>query len=122
MTRRVIVDQEPHHSLAKTVSCRRSSAEKASTAPLPRRLRAAPDDFDGTRFQKKSPEPDRARFYPARIAFTIALALLKSILPAWRSFSAAITLPMSFTLVAPTSFTTSAIAAFASASDICLGR
>jgi hypothetical protein len=70
----------------------------------------------------KLPSRDRSRYYPARTALTIALALLKSILPGKRSFSAAITFPMSFTLVAPTSFTTPAIAALASDSDICLGR
>src|SRR5229473_3422852 len=55
-------------------------------------------------------------------AFTMPLALPKSICPAYFAFSAAITLPMSFIPAALVSAMTEAIAALTSASDICFGK
>ena len=49
-------------------------------------------------------------------------ALAKSIWPACLALSAPITRPMSFMPAAPVSLMASAIAAFMSSSDICLGR
>src|SRR5262249_29862533 len=57
-----------------------------------------------------------------KTAFTMPLALPKSILPVCACLSAAMTLPMSLMLVAPVALTASAIAASASASDIWRGR
>jgi hypothetical protein len=61
-------------------------------------------------------------FHPASNPFTIGPALAKSNLPAWRSLSAAITLPMSFMPAAPVSRIAAAMTARASSSDICFGR
>src|SRR5258707_312044 len=59
---------------------------------------------------------------PASAAFTMPLALPKSICPAYFAFSAAITLPMSFIPAALVSAIAAAIAALTSSSDICFGR
>ena len=60
--------------------------------------------------------------HPANAAFTMPLALPKSICPAYFAFSAAITLPMSFIPAALVSAMTAAMAALTSSSDICFGR
>jgi len=60
--------------------------------------------------------------YDLSSSFTLALALAKSSRPAKRSFSAAITRPMSFIPWALISRTRAAMAAPASRSDIGLGR
>ena len=60
--------------------------------------------------------------YPVSAAFTMPLALPKSICPANFAFSTAITLPISFMPAAPVSAMAADIAAFTSSSDICFGK
>src|SRR5438552_9972680 len=56
------------------------------------------------------------------VLFTAADALAKSIWPAYLALSAAITPPMSLTVLAPAAATASRTAASTAASSICLGR
>ncbi len=62
------------------------------------------------------------RDQPDSAAFTMPLALPKSIWPANFARSTPITLPMSFIPAAPVSAIAAEIAAFTSSSDICFGR
>ena len=63
----------------------------------------------------------RANDYPASSFFTMALALLKSMCPAKRSFSAAMVRPMSLIVAASSSLISPEMASPASISDKCFG-
>ena len=75
------------------------------------------------RFATASTSPrTRGEVQELSAAFTMPLALAKSIWPAYFARSTPITLPMSFMPAAPVSVTAAEIAAFTSSSDICFGR
>lgn len=72
------------------------------------------------RLRRLAERAQRRRYFNSDL--TAPLALPKSILPAKRSFSTPITLPISLGPAAPVSWMTAVMAALTSASLICLGR